>query len=383
MTIAVFTKDNFTLAGLIDSEAEYNICWNLDETVALVLKELTERQAEKLEETHKCYFPPYNIFYVPGTVFSANPLYRIPKLPFLYGIDQYYPEASIDAADMEEKYWVRLLGIKLVKAVNSMGFYPTKLTSPAGIYDECVLSKLDLPTVYDMPKEAGEYAWYCSGKLWIDKYREGEGWYYDLNSSFPNIAKNLIDTRHYEWVHRKDWGWTDYYGYAKCIVTINDNIKVSPIIQIDEEGNQTTPTGAWETYLTLEEIRFILDWQIGEVKILDGWWLTPRTGTITYPLKKPMEKLLAYKDSDDELVRRLAKRMSVGIYGKFGEEWNYRFAPHFNPVYFAEISTQVRLKVAEFIYKRGLQSNVLEVRVDGVLLDIEVKDLNSEWRLKE
>lgn len=378
MTIAVFTKDNFTLAGLIDSEADYNICWNLDSTVVPALKGLTERQKAKLEETHKCYFAPYRVFYMPGIVFSANPLYRIPKLPFLCGIDQYYPEIlTTPKADK-----IAELGVALVMALAKMGLYPSKLTSPAAVYDECVLSKLDLPTVYDMPKEAGEYAWYCGGKLWIETYKEGEGWYYDLSSSFPNVAKHLIDIRNCEWVYKDNWSWTDFYGYARCKVTIYDGVKISPIIQTDDEGNITTLTGVWVTYLTLEEIRFIREWKIGKVRIIDGWWLTPKTGITTYPLKKPMEKLLAYKDSDDELVRRLAKRMSVGIYGKFGEEWNYRFAPHFNPVYFAEISTQVRLKVAEFIYKRGLQDNVMEVRVDGVLLDCQVKDLDTEWREK-
>jgi len=379
MTIQVFTPDNFTLADLIDSEADYNICWDLDTTIAPALEGLNDRQAKKLEENHKCYYPPYNVFYVPGIVFSANPLYWIPKLPFLYGINQYYPEANVKDEDTIAK-----CGERLIQALNSMGLYPTKLTSPAGIYEECVLSKLNLPTVYDVPREAGEYAWYAGGKLWIQTYKKSKkpSWYYDLSSSFPTVAKDLIDIRRGEWVKRKNWDFLDHYGYARCKVQMYDDVKVSPIIYVDAEDNQSNPTGTWETYLTPNEMRFIREWKIGIVEIVDGWWFTPKQ--IFRPLEKPIERLLAYKQSDDELVRRLAKAMSVGgIYGKFGEEWNYKFAPYFNPCYFAEISTQVRLKVAQFIYENKLQDNVIEVRVDGVRVDREVEGVSGEWRLKE
>ncbi len=36
--------------------------------------------------------------------------------------------------------------------------------------------------------------------------------------------------------------------------------------------------------------------------------------------KPYINDLLAYKEHSNELVRELAKRISVGIYGKFGEE---------------------------------------------------------------
>lgn len=91
------------------------------------------------------------------------------------------------------------------------------------------------------------------------------------------------------------------------------------------------------------------------------------------PLEIPMNRLLAFKEDKDKLVRLLAKRMSVGIYGKFGEEHKEEFGKHFNPVYFAEISTQVRLQVAEFIYEHKLQDNLIHVSVDGVLVDREVR----------
>lgn len=114
------------------------------------------------------------------------------------------------------------------------------------------------------------------------------------------------------------------------------------------------------------------------------------------PLQEPMDKLLAYKERTG-LQSALAKRMSVGIYGKFLEERQDTFGPNFNPCYGAEISTQVRLKVAEWLYENGIgpggnegYQHLLHISVDGALLDAPVKGFkrtkipksqNGEWKL--
>lgn len=193
---------------------------------------------------------------------------------------------------------------------------------------------------------------------------------YDIVASFPSIAKDLIDIRHCNWIHSGKYQSNACYGYCKCEVTIYPEITVSPIIYIDDKGNLSTPTGTWETFLCKSELDFIEKWKIGSWLILDGWWAIPQKKV--KPLKIPMERLLAYKESEDELVRMLAKRMSVGAYGKLGEEWADRFGKHFCPVWFSEISTQVRLQVAEFIYRHKLQSHLIHISVDGCLVDKEV-----------
>ena len=79
----------------------------------------------------------------------------------------------------------------------------------------------------------------------------------------------------------------------------------------------------------------------------------------------------------------VAKRVAVGIWGKLMEEHQDSFGPHFNPAWGAEVSTQVSLQVAEFIYRHKLQDNLISVGVDGVLVDKEVKlrDADVGWRL--
>jgi len=201
-------------------------------------------------------------------------------------------------------------------------------------------------------------------------------WDYDIVASFPSIARDLIDIRHCEWLKTEAYEEKAIYGYCECLVTIWGNTKVSPIIYQDEQGNLSTPTGTWKTYLTKAEIDFIKEWNIGHTHIYSGWWAIPKWKP-GKPLEHAMNRLLAYKESDNELAKMLAKRMSVGIYGKFGEEHKEEFGKHFCPCWFSEISTQVRLQVAEWIYKNRVQDHIIHISVDGVLLDCPVEECSN------
>lgn len=377
-----FISSDGTFAGTSDSASfllaflhvapndTLRVCWDLDATVAPILRMLGSKKCTQLHNTHNCIHENFHLFYIPNKVFSSMHRDNHQKAS-LYGLQQYFPDKE-EPKNIEE---VATLGNKLLEALAKMNLYPSKLSSPIAIWEERVMSHLNLPTAWAMPKEAAEYAWYCSGKLWTEAYQIGywtKAYDYDIVASFPTIAKDLIDIRHCNWIKTEAYVEEAIYGYCKCKVIIHQTTQVSPIIYTDEEGNLSTPTGTWETYLTKAELDFIRDWEIGIYFIIDGWWAVPKWKP-SKPLEHVMNRLLAYKDHEDELVRFLAKRMSVGIYGKFGEDWKDRFGPHFNPAWLAEISTQVRLKVAEFIYQNKLESNLIHVSTDGVLLDREVE----------
>jgi len=205
---------------------------------------------------------------------------------------------------------------------------------------------------------------------------------YDLRSAFPEVAKELIDTRDCNWIESAEYQPKAIYGFVRCEVTIYDWVMVSPIIQETEAG-LISPTGTWEEYLTKAELDFITKWKIGVYKILEGNWALTNRKALRKPLKVPMERLLEYKQGS-ELQKLLAKRMSTGIYGKFGEEWADEFGDYFNSVYFAEISTQTRLQVAEFLYAHGIgpgdnegYKHLLHIGVDGVLLDCPIEEISK------
>jgi len=105
--------------------------------------------------------------------------------------------------------------------------------------------------------------------------------------------------------------------------------------------------------------------------------------TLPKPLAEPLDKLLAYKQRTG-LQSALAKRMSTGIYGKFGEERTNEFGPYFNPCWFAEISTQVRLQVAEELYNHGIgprdnegYKSLIHISVDGFLLSKPTEEISK------
>ena len=174
----IFTDDFFLLLGTLlePYERTIRITWELDATVAPILKLLGEERCSRLHRTHKCRLSPTeSIFYVPGKVFSVDGVIRVDNLNYkakssLYDLQQYYPELD-EPEDLTE---VQQLGVKLMYELKKMGLQPSKLTSPVAIYEECVMRRLDLPTVVDMPKEVAEFAYRTSGRLWIECHQIGE-----------------------------------------------------------------------------------------------------------------------------------------------------------------------------------------------------------------
>ncbi len=141
------------------------VCWDLDSTVSAFLRLMGSRLCRDLRTNKRCHLGGYKIFYIPDKVWSVS--YGRYKAN-LYGLEQYFPE--LDEPDVLD---VQLLGMKLLRELQKMGLKPTKLTSPVAIYEENILSKLDLPLAKDIPIEACEYAWRCSGRLWIECHKIG------------------------------------------------------------------------------------------------------------------------------------------------------------------------------------------------------------------
>jgi len=154
--------------ALPEEEPTLLVMWDLDATIAPLLRLLGRERCEKLAKTNKCFYRPCSLFYIPKKIFSIKPVFRHQRTNF-YDIEQYFPDREAPRNARE----IALLGEELMLSLAMMGLYPSKLTSPVAIWEQCVMNHLSLPTAFDAPEEAMEYAWYCSGKLWTEAYQIG------------------------------------------------------------------------------------------------------------------------------------------------------------------------------------------------------------------
>jgi len=358
-----------------DDSPVLRVCWDLNDTFAPIFRLMGRELCGVLFKDKKVLCRPYSLFYIPDKVLTLK-FIPVKCRQSFYNLSQYVPsdKPPEDALELEFR------GRHIYETLNKMGFYSDTLTSPVRIFEKWVLDHLNIPSIEDIPKEAAEYAWRCGGRLWIEAIKIGywdKAYDYDLASSFPLVARELIDIRHGKWVKSNQYKPDAYYGYCKGLVTINNNVAIHPIMYEDESGGLSCRTGAWATYLTKGDIDFIHRWGIGKFDISDGWWFIP--DRVVKPIEIVVDRLLKWKE-DEGLAGELAKRMSVGIYGKFGEEQGDAFGSHWNSVWFAEISTKVKLQVAEAIYKNGLQDNIIAIGVDGLLLNRPIW-MGKQWKL--
>ncbi|MFC1871060.1 DNA polymerase [Chloroflexota bacterium] len=351
------------------------LTWNLDEFIAPILRLLGEHHCRELAETKETRWQGYRLFYIPRKVFSVK--YGKYFAQF-YSLDQYYQDTVEPPVDAFE---VRYLGKKLEEVLGRMNLKPSRWTSPASILRECVLEKMEIPTVWDnehlVRRESVNYALRCCHRLWISNFKVGfwpEGTIndFDLQSAFPSEAMQLYDTRPENCKYIKsdkfipdaDWGFL--YGN----ITINKDF--SPIMHLDDNGELRNPIGQWRGHITLDEVTFIEKHKLGTFKLNNGWFLKFKSHQHIFD--DALQKLYSYRGKHF-LTDALAKRMMNSLYGLTIEKrMDGQSGKFFNPFFAATITTRCRLKVAEFILANELQDHLVSVTVDGCLTDKPVAE---------
>ena len=154
--------------------------YHLDANVASLLKliNFTETEGRKLLDNKKLYLAPYRITYYPSKFFSialgfskGNPYARF------YNAGQYLtthfePDDDIIETAISKAKQAKEIGEQVVKALHKMGLDTNKLVSPISALDNR-LTELKLPTIDDIPSEAGEFAYGCVKGNWLEAFACG------------------------------------------------------------------------------------------------------------------------------------------------------------------------------------------------------------------
>jgi hypothetical protein len=387
----------FTLSDEDFEGMRVNFAWSVDEFVAPVIRLLRESDLKQLVHEHFLKIAGYGrIQYIPGKLFAVYE--GEDSGVFFYSLNQYFPEIE-DPKDAN-KIWG--MADILVRTLNGMGIYAKSFTSPAKIYEQGILYHCDIPTAYDVPKEAQEcveYAWHCAGRPWIECFQIGyfdETFDYDQTAAYSAQMAKLQNTKHAKFQKSSTMLENADWGFLKGTISINPEVKVHPFTRRLSDGSIINSGGSWDDYYTLDSIKFLYQWGVGTFRLTDGWFLK---FTSPYcPMEQPMKKLYNYR-GQAELRDRLAKRMANGGIGKLleehkrivdGKEVTKDYGPYFNPMWGSMMQERTKLEDARFIYVNKLRvQDLVAVNTDGVL---STKDVGMKmdkpkkmggWRLTD
>jgi len=355
------------------------VTWDLEEFTQPMLDLMPyDEQKQLLGEKHRVNHGPFKLYYIPHKIFSINYKWRVRGNIYdteeqnIYEMKQFFPDDEPE--DKYDAFEIADFGRDLLDNLKKIGIVPTRLTSPVAIYQDGVLDNIKIPTIYDLPdyeknKGIAEYAMQVMDREWRTVYKpdfDGKSYTYDIRSAYPSIAVNLPDTTKCDYIYSKECQ-NAYWGVVRGEITVNS--EYTPILWWDGEKH-INKTGTWTDYFTTDIINFIERRKLGTFKMDDGWFLNPQTNA--KPLEVPLTRLFSYRGINED-IKRWSKAMSVGVYGKFCEEHDDgSYGKFFNPIYAAMITSRCRLKVAEFIFGRKLQGNVISVLVDGVKLNKKI-----------
>lgn len=366
-----------------DTDDSLLLAWNLDETVAPILRKLGEELCKKLWDNASVEYRKYSIFYVQNKVFAVSLKKEFGKNVSIYHLSQYFS----DEVEPEDINGIVQYGERLVEANHKMKLYGKKYSSPIALFEQCVLKYTDMPTMKNsnMPMELAEWAWECAGKQWVEAFKIGhwdKAYAYDLSSAYSSVLRDMIDIRECDFVKDTKYHPEAFYGFCKGIVTINDNVTVHPVMHelIDmDEKRFNTPVGIYPEKITKAMWDFIRRWKIGYYELEAAWWIIPQKPLhLKFPLRNLIERLWKFKASDDKLISSLAKRTINSLYGKSLEERKKGFGEFFNPVWGCYCSDLTKLEVCRQIYTHKAMNNLIHISVDGFETDKPLSQIARE-----
>lgn len=367
----------------------FQVVWDMEEFLKPILKLIPKDIVQKLTQGQRVYFNGTKLFWAvgKGQMFGINYKKHITGNFYQQGVDgniyqlkTYFPnEVALNLAH------VKSMGLELMSSLQAMGINPISLTSPASIISKAMLSKMYLPSIFNMPESALECAEWAANYIreWratyqIGMWERGQIWDYDLTSAYSSIMASLPNLRYADYIYSEDGTPPEdyYWGILKGEVSIQE--EVSPIIHNDGKAYK----GTYPDFITTTDWECIKKRGIGSFTPESGWFI--RLTKTAYPFDYMMRKFYSFRGNDD-LKDRLAKWMANTVWGKFCEIRGNVFGDFYFPIYSCITTSLMRCKMCDFIYDNKLQNDLVSVLVDGCQatkkLNVPQQKVFGEWRI--
>ncbi len=384
-----------------------NFFYNIQYDIQAIFKYLPRDIQEKLHNFTKAEYQNVKLHYIPRkylsftkgkNVYTYYDLWQFYKLPLDIASKRYLNRSkfSINSSKLGTKKYMlknrkklakycivdceltRDLGIKLQESFAKVGMTLEKPYSQAYISAKYFMNTSDVPIFKNKGYQRYAYKSYSGGRF--ELYRKGyfeSSYCYDIRAAYANEIANLIDISKGEWCKNTRIIDTPYYGFLKCKYSC-DNKDYAVKTFIKNGLNIYPRCNNKIVYLTLQEYNFIIDNNLGNLELLDGWFFYP--DEIVKPFKRVPDifrERMRIKKKYPEIADAF-KIILNGLYGKFfqlspkwekldGREWHdtYKIVGEkgkeeiyirkwqtgnlFCPVYASIITGNTRLNVLEVV----------------------------------
>ena len=251
---------------------------------------------------------------------------------------------------------------------DAFGFYPQRWISSGYLAEKVLInSGVDMPKFDSIPYEIQELAFRCYFGARFEILKRGfigEAYLYDINSAYPFAITQIPDLTSGKWISKKSIDPSAEIGFFRIRADIPDTKRIPPF-PFQRNHNFLFPSGKFETYVTLDELRAcdsVIDY-----RILDSWQFIPKSNY--YPYKRFIENLydkrLELKKKKDPLQLPI-KTILNSIYGKTAQKVNRVIGNLFNPVICATITGKTRAQLYRFVIDNGIEKDVVAFATDSI-----------------
>lgn len=359
---------------MIEPYPDYvRVTWSVLEFVRPLLKLLPKEVSNKLKNGERAIWEGFRLWlgatrhgYVFGvsykdrTKLKGNIYQQTVYDVDIYELKQYFPGEQEPGGIQE----VASKGYYLASQLERMGLNPSKLSSAASIFTECVLDKMPIPTIWNMPEECYPMMEMCANYVreWHGDYvsknwDEEQVYKYDISAAYPAALAGMPNLKYARFMPLEEC--KNYYW-----AILKGDLEITSLVSsiVDEKGNNILGVHKDEI-ITSSDWECLKKWHLGRFKPKTGWALVLDKDVKLF--EYIMKRLFDYRGGNP-MRDNLAKAMAVSVWGKFLEMHGDNFGDYFNGIYACMVTSAVRAKVCDFIYNNNIQDKVLEVTVDGI-----------------
>ena len=274
------------------------------------------------------------------------------------------------------EYWIELFD-------EVFGFLPRSWISSGYLAEKVlVFNKIPIPYFNEIEYPVQELAWKCfyGGRFELIKRGFiGECYLYDINSAYPYALTQIPDVTNGKWFDGTKINPNSKLGFFNIRTNIEDDVKIAPFPFKTQNNRIIYPTGEFETFVTLEELKSVIGDERISYKILDSYQFIP-SKNCAYPFKEFIEnqyyQRLKLKEEKNPLERAI-KVILNSIYGKTAQRVSNRMGNLFLPVVSSSITGFARAQMYDFMRKNGLENETVAFATDSLACTRKIPGLDS------